>query len=341
MRTPKLLTALVAGCALVALTPLGTAHAGSGPVIDAGSLTNGGKPCSATSPPVVLGSFATYLQAAGTDDTYSYSGYDYTFTIWPVADPAAATSIPAIGSDSGFVATAQLPAGVLIEGGSYAWRVQLTTSNGTTPWSQTCTFSYDTTVPATPSISSANYPPYGQGVAPVGQFAQFTFNAGGDPDTAGFQYSWGADLGAMGCFFGGGPNGQMVCPDFLSEPGTVRVASPGGTASVTLNPVGHGSQTLSVAALDVAGNRSPVVRYETFVPYSAPTVTPADSRPICGSLAKLVFSPYPGLPVSSYTYSFDQGAAVTVPAAADGTAQVSIKENRQPADVAITSTSPN
>jgi len=341
MRTPKLLTALVAGCALVALTPLGTAHAGSGPIIDANSLTNGGKPCSATSPPVVLGSFARYLQAAGTDDTYSYSGYHYIFTIWPVADPAAATSITTLGSDSGWEATTQLPAGVLIDGGSYAWRVQLTTSNGTSPWSQTCTFSYDNTAPAAPSISSPNYPPYGQGVAPLGQLAQFTFDAGGDPDTAGFEYSWGTDLSSLACSFDG-PIGQLVCPDFLSEPGTVRANAPGGTASVTLNPVNHGMQFLSVAALDVAGNRSPVVRYVTWAPDSDPTVTQADSRPICGSVAKLVFSPFPGLPpVRSYTYSFDQGAAVTVPAAADGTAQVSLKENREPAVIAVTSTSAN
>jgi hypothetical protein len=334
MRVPKLFYALVASCVLAALAPLGTAQAATGPTIDNASLTNGGRPCSATTPPVTLGYWATYLEAAGTDDTYSYSGYNYTFTIWPVDDPAAATSITTSRTDSGELARPQVPAGVLIDGGSYAWRVQLTTGNGTSPWSQVCTFSYDHTAPAAPSVSSANYPPSGQGAAPLGQLAQFTFDAGGDVDTAGFRYSWGY-LGVLGCSFGA----QLVCPDFLSQPGTVRVTSPGGTASVTLNPVGHGPLTLVVDALDVAGNTSSNVLYQVFMPYSAPTVTQAVSNPICGSVAKLVFSPRPGLgPVSSYTYSFDQGAAVTVPAAADGTAQVSIKENREPAFIVVSST---
>jgi hypothetical protein len=219
--------------------------------------------------------------------------------------------------------------------------VQLKTSNGTSPWSQVCTFRYDNTGPAEPTISSTNYPPYGEGLGAVGQFAQFTFDAGGDPDTAGFVYHWGADMPAGICSFSG-PVGQLVCPDPFSDPDTVRVASPGGAASVSLNPVGVGPQTLSVAALDAVGNRSPVVRYEMFVPYSGPTVTQASSHPICGNVAKVVFAPHPGLtPVSSYTYSFDQGPAVTVPADADGTAQVSIKENGSPGILQVTSTGAN
>ncbi|MDQ1738818.1 MAG: hypothetical protein QOE53_470 [Pseudonocardiales bacterium] len=342
MRLPKLITVLIAGCVLAALTPLGTAQAASGPTIDPTSLTNGGRPCSAATTPAVLGGFASYLQAAGSDETYTYSGFDYTFTIWPLADPGAARSVIGHAYDSGGVATARVPADVLIDGGSYAWRVQLTTSNGTSPWSQVCTFSYDYTAPAAPSISSANYPSSSSGnLAPIGQFAQFTFDAGGDQDTAGFAYNWNYAPGALACS-GGSVYEPMVCPDFLSGPGIVRLASPGGTASITLNPVGHGPQALWVAALDVAGNWSPTVRYETYVPYSGPTVTQADSHPICGNIAKVVFSPHPGLtPVSSYTYRFDQGPTATVPADADGTAQVSIKENREPGNLQVTSTGTN
>ncbi|HEX8306066.1 MAG TPA: hypothetical protein VF612_14410 [Jatrophihabitans sp.] len=341
MRLPKLFTILIAGCVLAALSPLGTAQAASGPTIDNTSLTNGGRPCSATTPPVVLGGFASYLQAAGSDDTYTYSGFDYTFTIWPVADPAAARSVIDHAYDSGEIATARLPADVLTDGGSYAWRVQLTTSNGTSPWSPVCTFRYDYTAPAAPSISSANYPPFPGALGPVGQFAQFTFDAGGDLDTAGFAYSWNVEPGVSGCVWGSVFE-PLACPDFLSGPDTVRLASPGGTATVTLNPVSHGPQTLLVAALDAAGNRSELVRYETYVPYSGPTVTQADSRPICGNIARVIFSPHPGLtPVSSYTYAFGQGPAVTVPADADGTAQVSIKENQESGNLAVTSIGAN
>jgi hypothetical protein len=341
MRMPRLLAVLLTTCVAAVLTPLGTAQAASGPTIDSTTLTNGGKPCSATTPPVVLGFSAPTLQVAGSDDTYSYSGFNYTFAIWPLTDPATVRTMTRFGSASGRLATAEVPYGGLIDGDSYAWRVQLATSNGTSPWSQVCTFSYDNTPPPTPAVSSANYPAYGQGLAPLGEFAQFTFDAGGDPDTAGFYYSWSSSPPAFTCSYSG-PIGQLVCPDPFSQPDTVRVASPGGTASVLLNPVANGPQTLSVATVDVAGNRSEFVRYDTFVPYSGPDVTQAASHPICGSLAKVVFAPRPGLgPVSSYTYSFDQGPDVTVPAAADGTAQVSIKENREAGTLKVTSTGTN
>jgi hypothetical protein len=340
MRTPKLLAALVTG-ALLTLTPLAPAHAASGPSIDNLSLTNGGRPCSATTPPAVLGQFASYVQAAGSDDTYSYSGFEYTFTLWPLEDPAATHSLMSYGSGSGRLASAQLPDFWLVDGSSYAWQVQLKTSNGTSPLSQVCTFTYDTTVPATPSVSSANYPPYGEGYAPIGEPGQFTFDADGDSDTVAFQYAWGTDLPAFGCS-GTGPLGQLVCPDTLSQPGTVAVSSPGGTASVSLNPPTEGPVTLSVAAFDVAGNRSATVQYQTFVPYSGPNVTQANGHPICGNVARMVFTPNPGVPpVSSYTYSFDQGPTVTVPALADGTAQVSIKEKGTSGILHVTSTSTN
>jgi hypothetical protein len=278
MQMPKLLAALLTGCVLAALTPLGAAQAGTGPAIYSASLTSGGKPCSATTPPVMQGYFASLLEAAGSDDTYSSSGFDYTFSIWPLADPAAARSVTAHGYSSGSLVHAQLPADVLSDGNSYAWRVQVATSNGTSPWSQVCTFSYDTTDPATPTVSSANYPPYGEGVAPADQFGQFTFDAGGDPDTVGFYYAWTQDLPAYGCSYGG-PLGQLVCPDVITGPNTVRVTSPGGTASITLAPVSDGPQILSVAALDAAGNRSPAVRYQTFVPGSAPIISRPGNRP--------------------------------------------------------------
>lgn len=340
MRLPKLIPFLIAGCVLAVLTPLGTAQAASGPTIDNASMVNGGKPCSATTPPQTLGWAADVLQAVGYDDSYSYSGFNFTFSLWPLTDPTAVWSVVRPGNGSGGLATAQVPSTRLIDGGSYAWRVQLKTSNGTSPWSQVCTFRYDNTGPSEPTISSTNYPPFGQGLGAVGQFAQFTFDTGGDPDTAGFAYHWGSDMPASGCSFGG-PLGQLICPDPFSQPDTVRVTSP-GAASVALNPVGIGPQTLSVAALDAVGNRSPVVRYQTFVPYSGPTITQASSHPICGNLARVVFAPYPGLPpVTSYTYSFDQGAPVTVPADADGTAQVSIKENGAAGFLRVTSTSSN
>ncbi|MFG1678460.1 hypothetical protein [Micromonospora sp. NPDC049282] len=58
-----------------------------------------------------------------------------------------------------------------------------------------------------------------------------------------------------------GDLGQLVCPDPLSGPGTVRADSPGGTATATVNPPGGvgvpGTFTFSPPAgwLDVAAYR--------------------------------------------------------------------------------------
>jgi hypothetical protein len=342
MRMPKLLAVLVTGCVVALLTPLGTAQAASGPTIDNASLTNGGKPCSASTPPVVLGYSASLLEAAGSDDAYS-SGFDYTFSIWPLTDPAAVRSVTAPGYSAGRVVHAQLPDGVLVDGASYAWRVQLRTSNGISPWSPLCTFSYDNTDPAMPTVSSANYPRWGEGQSPVGEFAQFTFDAGGDPDTAGFYYAWTQELPSYACGFSG-PLGQLVCPDIFADSNTVRVASPGGSATVTLPPVSDGPQTLSVVAMDVAGNRSPAVQYQTFVPWSGPIASLAGGHPICGSGgARVVFAPNPGLTtgVSSYTYTVDGSPAVTVPAGANGTAKVWLKDIRESTWLQVTSLSTN
>ena len=342
MRMPKLLAVLLTSGVLAALTPLGTAQAASGPTIDNTNLVNGGRPCTATTPPQVLGFAAGTLQAVGYDDAYS-STFDYTFSVWPLTDPAAVRNVTARGYSSGRLVTAHLPADVLVNGSSYGWQVKLTTRNGTSPWSQVCTFGYDNTGPTAPSVSSANYPRFGEGASPVGEFAQFTFDAGGDPDTAGFYYAWTRDLPTYACSYSG-QLGQLVCPDIFADSNTVRVASPGGSASVTLPPVSDGPQTLSVVAMDLAGNRSPAVQYETFVPWSGPIVSLAGGGPLCGDrIARVVFAPNPGLTtgVSSYTYTVDGNPAVTVPAGADGTARVSMKGIRESTWLQVTSLSTN
>ena len=321
MRTLRLLAALAA-CAATLLVPvLPSQAATSGPVIDNTSLYNGGKPCS-TGSAIRVGWLGTVLQAAGTDANPN-GLFRYTFTVWPTGDPAAQTQVTAIGGGSGALATGRLPDSTLVSGTSYSWQVQLTDDNGSSPWSQTCLFDYDATPPSVPAVTSGNYPPASQGVGPIGQPAQFTFDGHGDPDTAGFAYIWGTVTPAEGvCGYGSGPLGQLVCPDPFSQPGTIRADAPGGTASVTLSPPDwFGPLTLSVTALDAVGNASQWVQFQIWPAYTPPTVT-VSPQPICGNSATISFTPYPGVQnVTSYSYSVDgDNRTGTVAADAQGNA---------------------
>lgn len=313
----------------------------SGPIIV--SVDNGGRACSTTaSPPLVLGAFANLLEAYGTDATPTMTGTtQYAFAIWPVADPTAETDIvdTTVSGQRGWVT---VPDGVEIDGGTYAWHVRMTDDNGTSPWSTTCVFAYDATPPPAPTVSSSNFPPYQQGAGPIGQLAQFTFSGGGNTDVAGFLYGWGGELPVPVCSYSG-PQGQLVCPDPLSASDVVRADQPGGTASVSLSPPDAGPQTMSVEALDAAGNiSSPPVSYEIYVPFSGPTITQLSAAPICGNELQVEFAPHDGVTgVTAYWYSVNSAPPVKVAANSDGTAQAKITVSSDSFLLSATSESAN
>jgi hypothetical protein len=334
---------LAAGSAVAFLLTPAAAVAGS-PAIDNSSLMNGGLPC-ATSTPPVLGYFADQLEALGTDPDPSLdSQYHFNFAIWPQSDPATVTTFSTTNYSVGRLARGRVPDGTLSSGTSYSWHVQLSDTNGTSPWSQTCTFDYDATAPQAPTISSSNFPLDMGTPGPIGQLAMFTFNGNGDPDTAGFAWGWGDELPLTGCEYSG-PQGQLICPDPLSVPGVVRADSPGGTASVASNPPHDGPIDLTVAALDRAGNISSRVTYRIFVPYSGPTVTVTSSQPTCGNKATVSFAPHHRVRgVLSYTYtvqSMNGDQPVTVPADRAGKASATIDVSSQPYAITATSLSSN
>jgi hypothetical protein len=340
MRTLRLLAALAA-CAATFLVPvLPSQAATSGPVIDNTSLANGGRPCS-TGTAIPVGWLGTVLQAVGTDASSTMGVFRYTFAIWPTSDPAAQTQLTAFGYASGTLATGRVPDSTLASGTSYSWRVQLTDDNGTSPWSQTCLFHYDVTPPAAPTVTSGNYPPASQGTGPIGEPAQFTFDGHDDPDTAGFAYFWGTDTPVVGVCNYGGPLGQLVCPDPFSHPGTIRADAPGGRASVTLSPLADwfGPLTLSVTALDEAGNVSQWVRYQIWPAYTPPTVTVAP-QPICGNSATISFAPYPGVKnVTSYSYTVEGSTSRTGTVAADAQGNATLTLSMSTDDYAVRASS--
>jgi hypothetical protein len=301
-----------------------TVQYNSPPKIDNTNLYNRGFACSQLRPYARLGDFAHVLQALGTDaDTNDTGNLTMEFAVWPTSDATARTVFISEHGTSGRVGTVNLPAGTLIDGKSYGWRARVGDGADVSAWSKKCFFTYDSSSPSQPAVTSANYPPSGSGEhAPAGVPAEFTFSGNGDKDVAGFQYAWG-DLGVNGCE-ASGDVGQWVCPDPLSYPNTVKADVPGGSATVTLSPTGSGPQRLTVRSIDLAGNISPTRVYDTFVPWSSPEVQVENGPPEWGQEVLLKFVPASGVVgVREYQITLDNGEPETRQAEDDGTAHFS------------------
>lgn len=301
-----------------------TTQYNSVPKVDNRHLYNGGFACTPAQPYVRLGGFANVLQAVGTDaDPRDERELTTEFAIWPADDPEARKVFSKQYGISGRVNTVNLPAGTLVDGESYAWQARVSDGADFSSWSKKCYFTYDGTRPTAPAVTSANYPSSDTGQwAPAGTPAVFTFSGNGNTDVAGFQYSWN-DLGVNVCE-AGGDLGQWVCRDPFSLPNTVKADAPGGSASVTLNPVNAGRQRLTVRSIDLAGNVSAPTVYEMLVRWSAPEVRVENGEPQWGQEVVLKFVPANGVTgVREYEVTLDNGEPQTRPADADGTARFS------------------
>lgn len=282
---------------------------------------NGGFPCAESAPFPALTSIDT-LQALATDAD-DPTGLHYEFAVWPRDEPAARTVLTADGTTAR-VGTVHLPAGVLADGRTYSWQVRVGDGAATSPWSGVCSFAVDRSSPATPTVTSANYPPENSGrQTPPGELGVFTFTAT-DSDTAGFQYGWSGLGVPQGCNLSG-EFGQTICPDPLSGPGTVRADRPGGTATVSLTPPDSGPAQLVVRSIDRAGNVSEQVSYHIAVPYTGPTITLAADQPAWGEQVVLRFTPHQGITGTvAFEYQLETEDWHTVLAGPDGTATASV-----------------
>ncbi|MDI6105972.1 RHS repeat-associated core domain-containing protein [Actinoplanes sp. NEAU-A12] len=160
---------------------------------------------------------------------------------------------------SGSTLTAAIPAGVLKNNSSYAWRVMTNDGTVDSAWSSFCDFTVDKDAPGiAPAVTSTAYPAGTWGGA-ANKAGDFTFNAAGVGDAAAFEY--GLDV----------------------NPPTQRVnaANLGGTATANIVPGSDGPHTLFVRSVDRAGNRSPVAKYEFQVGAGAVT-KPANGDLIAG-----------------------------------------------------------
>lgn len=158
---------------------------------------------------------------------------------------AATTGTPIVTSalttalTTGTRAQYVVPSATLVDGQTYAWRVQAYDgARYSAAWSPWCEFTVDTSIPAGPTVSAVI-----TGVAAVylkdkerggvGQTGQFTIDRGSQFDVVSFSYSF---VGST-----------------LTE---TAAAGPDGTAVVAFTPATAGPVTLTVKSKDAAGNLS-------------------------------------------------------------------------------------
>lgn len=159
-----------------------------------------------------------------------------TFEWWPVDGTAALGTGTQGAVPVGTAAAVSIPAGQLVDGRSYKWRVRAFDGAATTSWSSWCEFTVDTTVPAAPAVTSSTYPADTWAGA-TGTAGTFSLGASGASDVTAYVY--GVD----------------------TNPPTSTVNASGGNATVTYNPTADGPHVLYVRSRDRAGNLSPLTSY--------------------------------------------------------------------------------
>ncbi len=218
----------------------------STPVIRPEYLRQGGFACDDTTPARRLAAWPGTLQALASDaDEPDQSAIDYEFAVWPHDDPAARLTLVDDDAGTTYAGTVGFPAGYLGDGRTYSWQVRATDGVETSAWSPACSFVADTADPPAPTVSATDD-------------AVFTFSGNGDPDVAGFYYTWG-EISVSGCT--SGQYALLTCREPFTGQTEVRADAPGGSVTLPLPPPG-GWGTLKVAAIDEAGQRSDFVYYE-------------------------------------------------------------------------------
>lgn len=253
------------------------------------------------------------------DEPYYYGH----FAVWPVSDPAARVEYQEITQSwtRPMTVGVNLPFSQFPDGVEYAWSMSVgdQVNVNLSPWSPECHFIVDSTGPSQkPTVTSSDYPTQSAPHGGVGVPGTFTFSADGDEEAVGFRWYVYTNQGA-------------------GESGYVAADHPGGTATVSYSPLFSGTNYMVVTGLDRAGNTSPSTSYQFEVLDTSPSITDNNPDAWAGDSHTLtVRSVLPG--VTSYTYKVDDGAAVAVPAAADGTASFTVTPTVQGVYVSVYAT---
>jgi RHS repeat-associated protein len=199
-------------------------------------MTSPSTPCQTGSSRPYLNTLTPLLQGRITDPEGALVRPEFAWST------AAGTSIggaqPSPGQASGQMQATTVPAGAFTNGGSYSWKVRGFDGTVWGPWSPSCEFTVDTTVPATaPTVSSTTYP-VNTWAGATGTPGTFTLGANGTTDAAAYLY--GLD----------------------TDPSTaVNTATLGADATISITPTADGTHLLKVQSRDRGGNLSPVTSY--------------------------------------------------------------------------------
>ncbi|WP_264031020.1 polymorphic toxin-type HINT domain-containing protein [Cellulosimicrobium sp. SH8] len=155
---------------------------------------------------------------------------------------------------SGSVAQITLPAGKVVDGGIYKFRVKTSDDKiESTGYSRWHWFGIDVSAPGAPVVSSIDYPADDDWHKDAKQAGTFTFTMAA-PDATVTGYKWGLD----------------------KAPTTLVPAPSGATATASITPTTVGKHTVQVQTVDRAGNVSAQVSKYTFSVGKAGLLTPED-----------------------------------------------------------------
>ncbi|WP_091618077.1 hypothetical protein [Amycolatopsis saalfeldensis] len=264
------------------------------PPVTPSALKTGTHACAEA--PLVRHGESTMSAAVSDPDDPDFSAE---FAWWPVDHPdQRATGTRGVYSTT----TSYDPDAQLADGVTYAWQVRAYDSLATSAWSETCRFTTDFTAPATaPVITSADYTYEGPGKGGTGIPGDFTLDARGDTQIAGFQWNVGD-----------------------RDSGYVAADRPGGKATVRFAPRTDGPMSMVASGVDVAGNRGPSGEYWFLVAHNGPSMACTPAQAYLGETRQCQFSPYGDNGATEYLYQIDNGPETTVPAGPDGTATITV-----------------
>ena len=219
--------------------------------------TGAGRPYVRTTTPV--------LAARQSDPDPGQQGLTTTFVWWRTdGTPTGVGRASQLAGNPSIVAV-EVPAGRLVDGGTYAWRARTFDGNRYGRWSTQCEFTVDVTPPQPPaSVTSTDYSSDGfhGGVGVVGEF--FISPPALRPEEV-VAYAWTVDGGI-------GPGSAPTIPaDQDTHGATLRFA-----------PTRDGLYTLHVWSKDRAGWASTPVTWSFAV---APSTGPAPTRPLPPSIS--------------------------------------------------------
>jgi hypothetical protein len=255
-RILSILTASTLACGATLTVAGGPSFAATGGPTD---LTTAGQACATATPGPHLSpqrlNDAQAVVLGGTYDTSAWGdGSTEDFQVWDVTEPDQPQDWTD-GVSGGTVYIQLEDPSRQLDGVTYGWKVRMVNGAETSPWSDTCYYTVDRSGGAAPAVSSTEYPAgsWDNPSGGIGVAGSFTFTSAAD-DTVSYKYE-----------FSDSADWQTVQPARL-----------GGSVKVDWTPQTAGDASVSVYAIDRAGNYSDPQYYAFYVRETRPSVFSPD-----------------------------------------------------------------